>query len=105
MRFYLKNRKGSFNAVAEYNEETKSFTVLKGSNVSDYISESSKFRGAKTIVKLRDEYVQNDVEVKTDVVFKSPSTAANFVTGTSTNGCKAWKDETGRTFKEVFGGN
>ena len=105
MKFYLKNRKGLFDAVAEYNDETKSFTVLKGSKVSEYISNTPKFRGAKTIVKLRDEYVQNDVEVKKDVVFKSPSSAANFVTGASTNGCKAWKDETGRTFKEVFGGN
>ncbi len=104
MKFYLKNRKGSFDAVAEYNEETKSFTVLKGSRVSSHISESPKFRGAKTIAKMRDKYVQNDVDVTQDVFFKSASTAANFVTGTSTNGCIAWKDEMGRTFKTVFGG-
>ena len=34
--------------------------------------------------------------------FRSPSTAANFVTGNSTNGLLAWKDENGRTLKEIL---
>lgn len=105
MKFYLRNRKKAFDAVAEYDASKKTFIVLKGSRVSDTISNSPSFRGKKTIFKFRDEYVQNGVDVFRDVVFKSPSTAANFVTGTSTNGCIAWKDEAGHTFKEVFGGD
>ena len=104
MKFYLRNRKKSFDAVAEYDAHKKTFIVLKGSRVSDMISNSPSFHGTKKIAKLRSEYVQNGVDVFRDVVFKSPSTAANFVTGTSTNGCLAWKDEAGHTFKELFGG-
>ena len=37
-----------------------------------------------------------------DMVFKSASTAANFVTGSSTNGLTAWKDKDGRTIKEII---
>lgn len=37
-----------------------------------------------------------------DVTFKSASTAANFVTGTSTNGLKVWKDKKGTTLKELI---
>ena len=37
-----------------------------------------------------------------DVPFKSASTAANFVTGASTNGLTAWKDENGKTLKAIL---
>ena len=104
MKFYLKNRNNTYNAIAEYDVNSNNFTVLKGSRVSNKISSSPTFRGTKSIVKLRSEYVKNGVVVARDVVFRSPSTAAIFVTGTSTNGRIAWKDENGYTFKEVFGG-
>ena len=102
MKFYLKNRKGTFNAIADYNEKTKKFIVLKGSHVNKHICNSPKFRGANTVAKLREEYVNIDVVIK-EVEFKSPSTAANFVTGSSTNGCIAWKDEHNNTFNDIFG--
>ena len=103
MKFYLKNRNGRFDAMAEYDEATHVFTVLKDSRVSDFVSDADKFRGTKTILKLREANVDRNGIVLNDLAFKSPSTAANFVTGTSTNGCKAWKDEYKRTFKEVVG--
>ena len=37
-----------------------------------------------------------------DVAFKSASTAANFVTGSSTNGLTAWKDSDGKTIKDII---
>lgn len=37
-----------------------------------------------------------------DAVFKSSSTAANFVTGTSTNGLMAWKNEDGIKLKQLI---
>ncbi len=55
-----------------------------------------KFRGAKSIISTREEYVEGGI-VKKNVIFKSSSTAANFVTGRSTNGMIIWKDKTGRS--------
>ena len=104
MRFYLKNRTGSIDASAEYDEKEKTFTVLKGSRISEKVSNARTFRSIKTILSLRSKYVTEGVVVKMDVSFKSPSSAANFVRGTSTDGCLAWKNENGQTFKELFGG-
>ena len=42
-----------------------------------------------------------DGVVSKDVHFTSASTAANFVTGASTNGMTAWKTKDGKTLKEA----
>lgn len=76
------------------------YTVLKGSKISSEITYSEKFRGAKSIEKAREGVVDGTLLIK-DVTFKSASTAANFVTGTSTNGLKVWKDKKGTTLKEL----
>ena len=101
MRVYLKNKSVSYSAVGEYDYESNALTLQVGSKVSDSIAYSEKFRGAKTVERLREQYVINGT-VKEDVLFKSPSTAANFVTGRSTNGLITWKDENGRSLKEIF---
>ena len=75
--------------------------MLKRSRVSDAVSCSKTFRGAKQVISLRAEFVEDDFTVK-DLVFKSASTAANFVTGTSSNGLIVWKDKNGITLKEVL---
>ncbi len=103
MKFYIKRAKANIDAVAEYDSDTKTITVLQGSKVSDSILQSEKFRGAKYIEKARQGIVNADHILIRNIVFKSPSTAANFVTGVSTNGCNVWRDETGRTFKQVIG--
>ena len=99
MLLYIKTR--AANATGEYNPDSKLFIVKKGSIVSDTISYSATFRGASTIEKNRAQYVKNGM-VETDAVFKSPSTAANFVTGRSTNGLNAWRDEKGISLKELL---
>jgi hypothetical protein len=40
--------------------------------------------------------------VKEDVIFKSASTAANFVTGSSTNGLTSWKTEEGKAIRGYY---
>ena len=102
MRLYL-NRKNGVTAIAEYDEIAGSFTVLKGSRVSESVAHSEKFRGAKSIEKSRIGTISNGMVIR-DVVFKSSSTAANFVTGASTNGMTSWKDESGKTLKEILSG-
>ena len=101
MKLYLKNRNDRFDATAEYNLQSGEFVVLKGSRVSDSVSTAPTFRGARTVAKQRSMFVKNNI-VQEDVVFKSSSTAGNFVTGNSTDGPSSWKDETGKKLKEIL---
>ena len=101
MKVILKRRNSNINAVGEYNPETNELTVLSGSVVSETIRQTEKFRGAKSIFKSRANVVA-DGRTVVDVHFKSASTAANFVTGSSTNGLTAWKTEDGKTIKEYL---
>ena len=101
MKLYLKNRNDRFDAAAEYNQQTGEFVVMKGSRVSDSISTAPTFRSVKAIEKQRSLYVKNNI-VQENVVFKSSSTAGNFVTGNSTDGPSSWKDETGKKLKEIL---
>lgn len=101
MRLFLKGRRNSIDAVAEFDVKNRKFTVLKGSHVSPSVSDSSKFRGAKTVLVLRSKYVKDAITVQ-DVSFRSPSSAANFVTGTSTNGLKTWKNNESVILKKIL---
>ena len=101
MRLYLTRVRTNIKAEAEFDIEKKEFVVLKGSTISEKIAYSEKFRGAKSIEKSRGEGVDG-TRVTKDVLFKSASTAANFVTGASTNGLTAWKDENGKILKQIL---
>ena len=94
-------KKSGINASGEYNEKTGSLVVKKGSILSESIAHSAKFRGTESIKKSREGVMNGNVLTK-DVAFKSPSTAANFVTGASTNGWIAWKNAAGVSIKELF---
>ncbi len=101
MKVYLKRQKNSVDAIAEFDPINKGITVLKGSKLSPIIAHTEKFRGAKSIEKSRTGIVKDNTLLK-DINFKSASTAANFVTGSSTNGLIAWKDSNGKTIKEIL---
>ncbi len=101
MELFIIRKKGNVNACAEYDASAKRFVVLKGSKVSDEISYSEKFRGSKSIEKNRIGTVVDGLVVS-DVEFKSASTAANFVCGSSTNGLTAWKDKNGVCLKRLL---
>ncbi|MEY8329609.1 DUF4357 domain-containing protein [Lachnospiraceae bacterium 48-33] len=100
MKVFLKTKSGA-NAVGEFDIQTKALVVKKGSTVSPDIHSSEKFRGTKTIEKYREQYYKGAVTTA-DVAFKSASTAANFVTGRSTNGLITWKDSDGNTLKSLI---
>lgn len=53
------------------------------------------------IRKYRFESAEDSVLAR-DVFFKSPSTAANFVTGCSTNGLTAWKTVEGEPIRDLL---
>lgn len=101
MKLFITQRNSNASAVGEYDPLTKEMTVLKGSIVSADVAHTDKFRGAKTIEKDRQTAVVNGV-VSENITFKSSSTAANFVTGHSSNGLIVWKDKTGRTLKSIL---
>ena len=94
MRVYLISKRIDVNATGEYSTSTNELTVLTGSLVSAGIAYSKTFHGGNSIEKKREDTVVNRRTIK-DVHFTSPSTAANFVTGSSTNGFRVWKDAKG----------
>ena len=100
MKIFMNRTRSGVEASGEYDPATKECIVKKGSKVSGTVVHSEKFRGANTIEKYRAEYVKDGV-VSKDVHFTSASTAANFVTGASTNGMTAWKTKDGKTLKEA----
>lgn len=101
MKVYIIRERSGIKAKGEYDPATRSLTVLRGSVLSATIAYTEKFRGAKSIEKSRAGVLKENVLQK-DVAFKSASTAANFVTGTSTNGLTAWKDKEGKSIKEYI---
>lgn len=101
MKVYLIRERSGINATGEFDPAAKAVTVLKGSVLSETVAHTEKFRGTKSIEKSREGVLKGNVLQK-DVAFKSASTAANFVTGSSTNGLTAWKDKNGKTIKEII---
>ena len=101
MRIILNAKKAGAKAYGEWDATTGHVVVKQGSVVSQTLSASPTFRGKKTIENLRGQYVSEGI-VTTDVLFKSSSTAANFITGRSTNGLIVWKTEDGKTLKEFI---
>lgn len=102
MKLLLKNRNSSYSAVCDYDLKTKKTKILKGSTVSKNVSNSDQFRSRNTIIKTRQKYVVDGV-VMDDVIFNSLSSAANFITGTSTNGFLAWKNNEGESYRSLQG--
>lgn len=100
MKLFLKNKTGA-DAVGEYDITTKEMIVKKGSTVTPDVHTEGKFRSANSVLKYREMYCKGGVTT-TDVVFKSASTAANFITGRSTNGLLAWKDKKGKTLRAIM---
>lgn len=100
MKLYIIKEKKGIYAEGEYDVNTKAMTVFKGAKLSKDIAHSATFRGAKSIEKHRNGIVKNHVLTE-NISFKSSSTAANFVTGRSSNGFDVWKNKDGISLKEL----
>lgn len=91
VKVYLTMRATDVQAEAVYEGET--ITVLPGGKISvDFADHIQGGRKAKSF-RNNPEYVDSERNIIKDCVFTSPSTAAQFVTGRSTNGYEAWKVE------------
>lgn len=100
MKVFLKSMRNRYEAIGEYFPDTRKLIVKAGSKVSENVSEG-KFRSTKAVLRLRNSGCLKNGILIGDIEFKSPSTAANFVTGTSTNGMMAWKDSNGNALKNL----
>lgn len=96
MKIILKSRKNEHYAEADYIEGK--VKILKGSRINKRLvyekmaSEAKKAREDSTIVD------DNGIVIE-DIMFNSPSTAAQFVTGRSTNGYISWRPDDKVTLK------
>ena len=97
---FLKTRTGHYDAKAEYDDGR--MIVKKGSRVS--LQLASHIRGGRKARSYLDDpsYVNDRGIVIQDCEFKSPSTAAQFVTGNSVNGYLVWKNKNGTKLKELL---
>lgn len=100
---YLKRKTKKSNKVIEATCErtTEGFVVLEGSQVeikdSPYLPASLKEMRQNLIAS---RVIQDGV-LKEKQLFSSPSYAATFLLGMQTNGRTDWKDQDGRTLKEL----
>ena len=79
------------------------FTVLKGSIVAKDTVVSLQWKDKRD--RLVNEYcsMQDDkLMMNSDKTFSSPSSAADFCTGSSVNGWNVWKDNEGKTLADVY---
>ena len=101
MDIYYSNRKKTFNAIGIV-EDGSDWVVCKGSRInpitSDNIGDEVKLLREKkgTII---DGILQEDMH------FKSATKAAQFVSGYSQNGMKAWKTNEGDFISKYINGN
>ena len=89
IKVYLKSKLGEYDAIGEYCNGK--MTVKKGSVIRKAFADH--VRGGNIAKSLRSdpESVSEEGIVKKDCVFSSPSTAAQFVTGSSVNGWERWR--------------
>lgn len=97
--FYTKNR--GCEAVGFYN--SLGFTVLKGSVIVE--GNTASFSWAEKREKLIKEYASlkdGKLIMESDRTFSSPSAAADFCLGSSSNGWTVWKDKDNQTLDAVY---
>ena len=101
IKVYLIRKRLDLNATALFDTETGTTIVKKGSRVSSTIQHSATFNQSNHIERKRQDTV-TDLITNQDITFKSPSAAASFVTGNSSNGMKAWRLEDGQHLKTAL---
>lgn len=97
--FYIKGKDAD--AVGRYSDGK--FTVLKGSVFS--CTEAPSYTGKekrKQFIEQHCSVASGKIILTEDYTFKSPSTAAEYVLGRSTNGWIMWKDDIGQTLDTVY---
>lgn len=79
---------------------SEGFVVKKGSKISPELKNSC----SEHTIKMRKQYqkfIDKDFVLREDVLFNTPSGAAAFVVGASANGYVEWKNEHGKTLRQL----
>ena len=100
IEIFYKSKKRDCYAEGVFNEKNNSVIVKKGAKITKKMDE--RFRISKEAKKRDDKAIVNNYILKEDILFKSPSVAAQFVSGSSLNGLKVWKTINNRPLKETI---
>ncbi len=98
MLLFLKRSRNICDATCELKDGM--FIVKKGSLISKNDSYDKMTKEARTYRD--DEKIVKDYITQKDLTFKSSTSAAQFVTGQSVNGSKAWRDEKGNKLADLI---
>lgn len=102
IKCYLKR---NADAQGMFNPKNQSLIVLKDSKINpchlDKISEASR-RKRERLMSEYTEMKNGECIVKKDICFDSPSGAALFCVGGSSNGWLQWKDNAGKSLDELY---
>lgn len=98
--FCIKNKKNTIDA--RMIRTVEGYVVLKGSKIKESDTKSTPLRTKKKRAQLISDGTIKDGIFMRDVLFLSPSSASDLVTGNNTNGNKMWKTETGITLGEII---
>ena len=93
----FKNQSKNYQASATISNQ--GFILLKGSHINPKLSKSLN----QSTIKLRKQYashIDKDFVTTSDLLFKSQSGAATFVSGSPTSGNSFWKTEDGKCPKD-----
>jgi hypothetical protein len=98
--FMEQNMRNSQITVKAFCKRTsEGFVVLKGSLLNPIITESTCSGIAKQA--RQQSRIDSNYILQEDFLFKSSSSAAEFVTGASANGLIVWKTRSGKTLKDI----
>lgn len=99
MRLFLNSRKGTHSAIAEYDKDE--IVVLEGSKINMKLVYPKMPSHIKEMREDR-SVVSSDGKVLTNVVFDTPTSAAQFVTGRSANGYIVWRPDNKMSLKQYL---
>ena len=92
-------QKIDFTVEAAAKQTSEGFVVLKGSKIAPSSDNDSTISPGNS-QKRKDCKIENNI-LQEDVLFNSPTSAAQFVTGKSSNGLVSWKNKEGKTLSEL----
>ena len=97
---YLKRKIQSINFTVSgiCRKTAEGFVVLKGSQLSPEVKDavSMEIKKRRASAKIDSNYILQE-----DIVFSSPSGAAEFIVGNSSNGWRVWKNKDGVELKDL----
>lgn len=97
LELFIRGRNHRTDAIARYGEKTGKTTVLKGTVVSEGLSD---FGNTQKIEELRRKATNDEGVLTKDIVFDTPTLAAQFVCGYSVSGPVAWHIEKHKNLSE-----